>query len=301
MAGPVVVLDVDGTLVDSNDAHARAWVDAFREAGIQVSHEKVRRAIGMGGDKLMPHVSGIADDSSVGAPISKRRGEIFKASYLPHLRAFPGVRALVERFAADGFTIVVASSAKEAELGPLLQVAGIADLVHARTSSDDAEESKPDPDIVIAALQSVKADPATAVMIGDTPYDVEAARGAGIAIVGVECGGWRRDDLQGAIEVYAGPADLHAHYAASIFGRLAARRPPATVPAHVAWIAAPLLIAGAVLLAVGARRRASAAHAPPAVPDADSAAPDGYEEIAHRESPGPGPDEREALRKLLAH
>ena len=305
MHGPVVVLDIDGTLVDSNDAHARAWVDAFAEAGIQVSPEKVRRSIGMGGDKLMPHVSGIAEDSSVGAPISRRRGEIFKTVYLPTIRPFPGVRPLIERFAADGFTIVVASSAKKEELEPLLQIAGVADLVHARTSSDDAEESKPDPDIVTAALKSVKAAPGTSVMIGDTPYDVEAARRAGIAIVGVECGGWRRDDLQGAVEVYADPAALHARYADSVFGTLvrSAARPSAAGPpgATLVWLAASLVLAGAVLVALGARRRAPAFPSiPPAASAADDLPPDGYAEVAHRESPGPGPEEREALRKLLA-
>ena len=90
-----MILDVDGTLVDSNDAHARAWVDAFAEHGIAVAFERVRLAIGMGGDKLMPAVADIAEDSPQGKSISKRRGEIFKERFLPTLRAFPGVRDLV--------------------------------------------------------------------------------------------------------------------------------------------------------------------------------------------------------------
>ena len=107
-----------GTLVDSNDAHAQAWVDAFNEAAIDVSSDRVRRAIGMGGDKLMPHVAGIRDDSREGSRITKRRGEIFRERYLPHIAAFPRVRDLVLRFAEDGYTVVVASSARSPTSSP---------------------------------------------------------------------------------------------------------------------------------------------------------------------------------------
>jgi HAD superfamily hydrolase (TIGR01509 family) len=218
--GAAVILDMDGTLVDSNDAHARAWVEAFSEDGITVAFEPVRRAIGMGGDKLMPAVAGIEEESPEGKRISQRRGEIFKARYLPALRAFPGVRELVERFSSDGFTLAVASSAQEDELTPVLKIAGVDDLIPTTTSSDDAANSKPDPDIVQAALKRTGC--ASAVMLGDTPYDVEAALRAGIRIVGVECGGWRRADLRGASEVYADPAELLARYDTSIFARIRA-------------------------------------------------------------------------------
>src|SRR5918992_1568993 len=100
---PAVILDVDGTLVDSNDAHAAAWVDAFTEAGITVDRSRVRSAIGMGGDKLMPYVSGFSESSPTGKRISERRAEIFRAHYLPLLRPFPGVRELLLRFLRDGF------------------------------------------------------------------------------------------------------------------------------------------------------------------------------------------------------
>jgi HAD superfamily hydrolase (TIGR01509 family) len=219
-----VILDVDGTLVDSNDAHARAWVEAFAADGITVAFEPVRRAIGMGGDKLMPAVAGIDEESPKGKRISKRRGEIFKERYLPALRAFPGVRELVERFSSDGFTLAVASSAQQDELTPVLKIAGVNDLIPTTTSSDDAENSKPDPDIVQAALKRMGCDPASAVMLGDTPYDVEAALRAGIRIVGLECGGWGRADLRGASEVYAGPAELLGRYDTSIFARIRAER-----------------------------------------------------------------------------
>src|SRR5215213_3023254 len=187
---PAVILDVDGTLVDSNDAHAHAWVAAFNEAGVDVSADRVRRAIGMGGDKLVPHVSGLTEDSKIGQRISARRAEIFQSEFLPHLSAFPRTRDFVQRLVADGYRVAIASSAKADELDPLLEIAGIADLLHSRTSSDGASRSKPDPDIVVAALKQSGGDPSHTVMLGDTPYDVESALRAGIAIVGVESGGW---------------------------------------------------------------------------------------------------------------
>jgi phosphoglycolate phosphatase-like HAD superfamily hydrolase len=218
---PAVILDVDGTLVDSNDAHAQAWVEAFAESGITVDYDHVRRAIGMGGDKLMPYVAGISESAPKGKRISDRRGEIFRTTYLPAVRALPGARELLERFIADGFVLSVASSAAEEELQPLLERGGVADLIPHRTSSDDASRSKPDPDIVRAALQQAAVAPGEAIMLGDTPYDVEAAQRAGIAIVGLECGGWSRDALAGAIEVYRDPVDLLVHYDDSPFAKLA--------------------------------------------------------------------------------
>lgn len=212
-----VILDVDGTLVDSNDAHAHAWVDAFVEARITVDYDHVRRSIGMGGDKLMPAVSGIEASSPLGGRISRRRGEIFKATYLPALRPTPGARDLVQHFLEDGFVLSVASSAAEDELQPLLEAAGVADLIHRRTSSDDAENSKPDPDIVHAALREAACEPAGAIMLGDTPYDVAAARQAGIAIVGLESGGWSEKDLKGAVAVYRNPAHVLVEYERSPF------------------------------------------------------------------------------------
>ena len=215
-----VILDVDGTLVDSNDAHAHAWVDAFAEAGITVDYDKVRRSIGMGGDKLMPAVSGplrIEESSPLGERISTRRGEIFKGTYLPALRPTPGARDLVQRFLEEGFVLSIASSAAEEELHPLLEAAGVADLIHRRTSSDDAESSKPDPDIIHAALREAACEPPEAIMLGDTPYDVEAARQAGVVIVGLESGGWSAQDLDGAVAVYRNPAHVLVEYERSPF------------------------------------------------------------------------------------
>ena len=214
-----VLLDIDGTLIDSNDAHARAWVAALAERGLHVQWEEVRRLIGMGGDKLLPAISDIDPESPDGLRIAERRGEIFRERHLPHLAPFPEARALLLRMKADGLTLVAASSAKADELGALLAVAGARDLLQGATSSDDAARSKPDPDIVEEAIRR-SGHPADAlVMLGDTPYDVEAAKRAGVRIVALRCGGWDDDALRGAAAIYDGPADLLSRYEGSIFAR----------------------------------------------------------------------------------
>jgi HAD superfamily hydrolase (TIGR01509 family) len=218
-----VLFDVDGTLVDSNDAHAHAWVEAFAESAVRVDFDQVRRSIGMGGDKLMPAVSGLSEESSLGEKISKQRGEIFKTKYLPGLRPFAGARDLVAAVKQRGLAAVAASSAKRDELERLLRIAGASDLLDEATSSDDAEESKPDPDIVQASLKKAKARPAEAVLIGDTPYDVEAAARAGVAAIALRCGGWGDRDLHGAIAIYDGPWDLLARLDESALARQRAK------------------------------------------------------------------------------
>ena len=212
-----VILDVDGTLVDSNDAHANAWVEAFAEAGITVAFSKIRRLIGMGGDKLVPAACGIEEDSPEGEKVSKCRGEIFKERYLPTLQAFPGAPDLLQRMHQDGLKLVVASSAKPDELKTLPRICGGDKVIESTTSSDDAAQSKPDPDIVLAAIEKIKLPHSELLMLGDTPYDIEAGRKAGIHIVALRCGGWSDANLGNSLAVYDSPADLLAHYDASPF------------------------------------------------------------------------------------
>lgn len=207
-----VILDVDGTLVDSNDAHARAWQAAFREHGHDADFDQIIRLVGMGGDHLIPEVCGLTKDSPEGTAINKRRGELFKTQELPRLKAFPHTRELLETMRAHGLRLTVASSAQGDELTPLLELAGAKDLVEAETSSSDAEKSKPDPDIVQAALAKLGLAPAQAVMLGDTPYDIAAASKAGVAVIALRCGGWDDEGLQGALAIYDDPADLLAHF-----------------------------------------------------------------------------------------
>lgn len=208
-----VLLDIDGTLLDSNDAHARAWVDVLAEAGMPQPFERVRPLIGMGGDKVVPQLTGFDADSERGQAIAARRKEIFNERHLPRVRAFDGSRALVQRLHDEGFRVVVATSAQSEELEGLLRQGGLEDLLPQKTSSSDADASKPEPDILEAALARIGVGPDEAVMIGDTPYDLEAARRCGVAAVAVRCGGWWDDAaLAEAAAIYDGPAALLAAF-----------------------------------------------------------------------------------------
>lgn len=207
-----VLLDVDGTLVLSNDAHAKAWQEAFEEYGHRVEFEKIRRLIGMGGDKLLAEtVPGLSDESGEGKAIKDRRQEIFLDKYAGELKPTPGSRQLVEALRFLGLRTVVASSASEKELSSLLKAANVADILTQATTSDDAENSKPEPDIVEVALQKIGLSPDEVLMLGDTPYDIEAATKANVKCVAVRTGGWKDTDLAGAIKIYDSPADLLAH------------------------------------------------------------------------------------------
>jgi len=215
-----VLLDIDGTLVDSNDAHALAWIDALVEARRDVTFDRVRRLIGKGGDKLLPELTGIANESARGKEIEQRRSEIFKKKYLPDLRPFPGTRALLQRMHDDGLRLVAATSARQDEMEALLEKTGAANLFLRATSSSEAERSKPDPDIVQVALRKADSRPSAAIMLGDTPYDVEAARKAGVRVVALRSGGWSDDELLGAIAIYDGPQNLLREYDRSPLARL---------------------------------------------------------------------------------
>lgn len=219
-----VIFDVDGTLVDSNDMHARAWEEAFREAGYPAPFEKIRSLIGMGGDKLVPTLMGWSADHPRVEEVGRRRVEIFRERYLPLIKPFPRTRELLLALRESGLKLAVASSAEKEELEPLLERAGAADLIEHKASSDDADGSKPDPDIVHAALRRLGLPRSDVVMIGDTPYDVEAATRAGLAIIAFRSGGWHDEALAGAREIYDGPADLLAHLPESMLlpGRAAA-------------------------------------------------------------------------------
>jgi phosphoglycolate phosphatase-like HAD superfamily hydrolase len=210
-----VILDVDGTLVDSNDAHARAWVEALREGGFDVPFARVRPLIGMGGDKLLPEVTGLPEEDPRAEQIGQRRGEIFKARHLPSIRAFPRTRELLVRMREAGLKLAVASSAQPDELQALLRIAGADDLIEGASSAGEAQSSKPDPDVVHAALGRLRLGASRVLMIGDTPYDVEAAARAGVKAVAFRSGGWDDARLAGAIAIYDGPADLLAGFDAS--------------------------------------------------------------------------------------
>jgi phosphoglycolate phosphatase-like HAD superfamily hydrolase len=210
-----VIFDIDGTLVASNEAHARSWVDTLKEAGYDVPFDVIWPMIGMGGDKVLPSAAGIEVGSEKGKALTKRRWEIFKRDYLPKLEPTRGARSLVSRIRDEGLKTIVATSAGGNELELLLEAADVADLMNITTSASDAAESKPDPDIVMAAIRKSKLDPGELLMVGDTPYDVQAAIGAHVNIIGLLSGGWTKEELSGAVAIYDDPADLLKWYDAS--------------------------------------------------------------------------------------
>jgi HAD superfamily hydrolase (TIGR01549 family) len=210
-----VIFDVDGTLVDTVDMHAEAWQRAFREFGKEFQFDVIRAQIGKGGDQLMPVFLSGKELEEIGEKLEMRRGEIFKGEYLPKTKAFPKVRELVERIKEDGKRVALASSAPEDELAHYIKVADIADLLEGATSADDAESSKPEPDIFEAALKKIGApDPRLCVVIGDSPYDAIAAAKINLRTVGLLRGGFPEERLRdaGCIEIYRDPADLLARY-----------------------------------------------------------------------------------------
>jgi HAD superfamily hydrolase (TIGR01509 family) len=205
-----VLLDLDGTLLDSNDAHASAFRAALAESGTDVPVERIRRLIGMGGDELLTEL-GVDPRSAQGENVLARKKEIFLHRLLPSLAPFHGTRALIERLAEKGFTCVVVTSAGTDEVKALLERAGVEDLLTVYTTADDVDASKPAPDPVHAGLRKAGARPDDAVLLGDTPYDLEAAREAGVGMIAVRCGGWTFDD-GGPIAIYDDPLDLLAHW-----------------------------------------------------------------------------------------
>ena len=211
LAYRTVIFDVDGTLVDSNNAHALSWVKALREHGFLVNFAQVRWLIGMGADNLLPKLIDLDSESEEGRAIADRRRTVFMHEYIPALRPTHGALALVERLHREGVTLVVATSAEKEEVNGLLDVAGVAHLFDRATSSDDVARSKPDPDIVHSALRQSRSQASEAIMIGDTPYDVEAASQAGVGLIALRSGGWWVDEkLAGALAIYDSPADLLA-------------------------------------------------------------------------------------------
>ena len=206
-----VVFDIDGTLLDSVDLHAAAWAEAFAHFGIAVEARAVRGQIGKGGDELMPVFVPADRLARQGAEIEAYRSALFKRDYLARVRPFPGVRALFERIRAEGLTPALASSGKRDEVAQYQELLGIADLVAAATSSDDADRSKPHPDIFAAVLEKLGGPPrAEVVAVGDTPYDAQAAGQAGLSTIGLLCGGFPEADLSaaGCIAIYRDPQDL---------------------------------------------------------------------------------------------
>jgi HAD superfamily hydrolase (TIGR01509 family) len=205
-----LLCDIDGTLVQSNWLHAQAWQVALGAIGIHVELEAVRRQIGKGGDELIPVFVPWWKQKHVEAPMKAFRAHIFCAEYLAQVQPIPRVREFLLRLKDAGIRLSLASSASKEDLIFYKKIAQMEDLIEEESSADDADRSKPHPDIFQATLKRLNLKPAEVLALGDTPYDAEAAGKAGIWTIGVTTGGWSREDLlaAGCVEVYTDISDL---------------------------------------------------------------------------------------------
>jgi HAD superfamily hydrolase (TIGR01509 family) len=216
MALDGMVFDVDGTLVDSNDAHVQAWRRAFERFGYKIPPDRVFVEIGKGGDQLVPHLIGKDGDAKDGKALRKAQPEEFgKIVEARGLRPFPGARDLIETCRKRGLRTVIATSSEEKQLKLIEKGSGVPwrELVDETTMASDVERSKPAPDVVAAAVAKVRMSPAQCAMVGDTPYDAESCKHAGVVCLGVTCGGHSVETLvhSGARAAWRDPADLLDH------------------------------------------------------------------------------------------
>jgi HAD superfamily hydrolase (TIGR01509 family) len=208
VAVEAALLDVDGTLIDSNYHHALAWYRAFRRHDIVLPLWRIHRAVGMGGDQLVPALVGSKLDKAKGDDIRAARDEIYTGGLIDEVAALEGAHELIAELKDRGLQVVLASSSPWDELERYLDLLDARELADAWTTKDDVEATKPEPDLIVAALE--KAQTESAVMVGDTPWDVKAASRAGVETLCVITGGWSKQELReaGAIAVFESVHEL---------------------------------------------------------------------------------------------
>ncbi|HZG44725.1 MAG TPA: HAD family hydrolase [Allosphingosinicella sp.] len=211
-----LLFDIDGTLVDSNDFHVTAWQEVFSEAGHEFPRELIHGQVGKGGDNLLPGLLPDLSEEEQEA-IAQKHGPRYQERYIGRVRPFPGARDLLARAKQDGLKVALATSANPEELDHYVELLDAADLIDVTTSKGDVEATKPAPDIFAAAVKKAGVAPEQALVIGDTPYDVLAARRAGVGALGLLSGGFPEEDLRaaGAVAVYRDAADLLAQWDSS--------------------------------------------------------------------------------------
>jgi HAD superfamily hydrolase (TIGR01549 family) len=210
-----VIFDVDGTIVDSNELHVESWDEIFRRYGKHFSHHKLHAHVGEGGDQYIPNFLSESEIREFGAKLEKERGELYKEKYMPKVRAFPRVGELFERIRRDGKRIALASSGKTQELDHYVALAQLGGLIDTQTTKDDVAHSKPHSDVFMAALRKLgNLTPEEAIVVGDSPYDVIAAKRIMLPTIGLLCGGFSEDELRsvGAVAIFRDPADLLENY-----------------------------------------------------------------------------------------
>ena len=218
-----VIFDIDGTLVDTVDFHAQSWDRTFQHFGHHIPYDQIRAQIGKGSDKLMPvffsleELNESDDDSDLtfGERMRDYRRELYKREYHSRTKAFPQVRELFKRIKAEGKRVALASSATKDDVATYKQIMDVEDLIDAATTTSEVESSKPEPDVFFVTLDKLGGiAPNNVIVVGDTPYDAEAAGKANLRTIGVLSGGFPEENLRqaGCIAIYQNIADLLAHY-----------------------------------------------------------------------------------------
>ena len=213
-----VLVDVDGTLVDTNYLHTLAWSRALRDVGEWAPMHAIHRLVGMGGDKLVPELLGRA------CPEADDRRAVRYQELVGEAEVLPGAANLLRRLHDEGVIVVLASSAPVDELRMMVELLDVGDAIDATTSADDVDGSKPSPDIFRATLEVGDIDRERCLVVGDSIWDIQAARGAGLGAVAVESGGFSADELreEGAIAVYRNTGELADQLRTSPLGHLLA-------------------------------------------------------------------------------
>ena len=211
----VIIFDLDGTLVDSVEYHAEAWVKAFKEYGYDFYHETLSQQIGKGSEFIVGELLSSEEAEKLHTDIAQYRKKYYQENLLEKVQPFPKVKELFEAIKADGIRIVLASSAREETIEHYKQLLEIEDLIEGATSTDEVEQSKPEPDIFRTALDKldgVSAD--EAIVVGDSPYDAIAAKKIDLTTIGLLGGGFSEDTLKdaGCVAIYKDPADLLDNY-----------------------------------------------------------------------------------------
>ena len=197
-----MLLDIDGTVVDSNDKHTDCWLEAFAHFGKKIDWQVIRGQIGKGGDLLVPDTLNAREMRELGEPLKKYRGELWKRKYMKTVEPFPGAVEAIRELHARGLELAFASSSNPDEVEYYVELLGVGDLLAGTTSKEDAELSKPSPEIFQAALDRVKSDPARTFAVGDTPYDILAAHRVPVPVIAVRCGGFPEELLTKAEFVF---------------------------------------------------------------------------------------------------
>ncbi len=193
-----VIFDMDGTLIDSNDLHARAWRDAFLDYGVTFELDTIRMQIGKGGDLLVPDLLNAKQMISFGSEIEDYRKKLFRDRYRQRIKPFPGIPENFARLREKDIRLVIATSSNKEDLSFYIDLLGVEDLLDDATSADDVEMSKPAPDVFSAALHKLGTRQARTLVVGDTPYDILAAHRSSLPVAAVRCGGFPETALEKA-------------------------------------------------------------------------------------------------------